>query len=152
MQIDLTDVDAGGGGGEYEEGMYSARVVDVSHETSNSSGKPYINWEFKITSGSQEGRHVWHNTSLQQQALFAVKQVLQALFPGKDLDKEFDTADIAEEALGKEVRIYIVPDEYNGNPTANVERILPPEGDEEESESASSDEEETVSEEEEIPF
>src|SRR5690606_15434933 len=74
IEIDMTGVEVGGG--RLADGIHKVRVEEVTAEISTSSGKPYLAWKFRTVNGSHR---LYHNTSLQPQALFNLKQVLIAL-------------------------------------------------------------------------
>jgi len=66
LKIDFTNVEPGG---KVPEGDYPVRVREVTVEES-SSGNPYLKWIFEIIDGKHKGKVLYHNTSLQPQALF----------------------------------------------------------------------------------
>lgn len=72
IKVDFTGVESSG---KVEEGR-QLLTVDGTPEikTSEGSGNDYINWKFKATGGS-----VYHTTSLQPQALWNLRNVLEAL-------------------------------------------------------------------------
>lgn len=72
IKVDFTGVESSG---KVEEGR-QLLTVDGTPEikTSEGSGNDYINWKFKAVGGS-----VYHTTSLQPQALWNLRNVLEAL-------------------------------------------------------------------------
>lgn len=58
-------------------GTYPIKVEDVTLEQGQNG--PYLKWTFSITSGDYQGSKLWHNTSLAPQALFSLKDLLEAL-------------------------------------------------------------------------
>ena len=60
------------------EGQYVVSVNDASMENS-SKGNDYIRFEFEVIEGAHKGAKLYHNCSLQPQALFNLKGVLEAL-------------------------------------------------------------------------
>jgi len=122
IRVDFTDV-----GGEFtplEKGTYNAVVYDAEVKDSQ-AGKPYINWDFKITGPSNEGRHQWYMTSLQPQALWKLKQVLIRLGA-----KEEDLSGVAEldleEYIGRKCRIVVDHEQYQGEIRSIVVDVLAP--------------------------
>jgi hypothetical protein len=60
------------------EGDYPVKVKEITNETSQ-SGNPYLKWVFEVSEGTHKGRTLYHNTSLQPQALFNLRNTLEAL-------------------------------------------------------------------------
>ena len=117
VSVDLSDV----GGNEWPpEGVHVAKVVKCETQRS-SSGNPMLYWEFEVSAddGSQF-RRVWTNTSLQPQALWKLRDLVNALgvFPGPDGFKK-------SECLGKMCRIWVTHEEYQGKTIAKVDEYSP---------------------------
>jgi hypothetical protein len=74
-------------------GWYHVKVTDgevrESGPTAKNPGAEYINWEFTIQDGENEGRKGWTNASLLPHALFTLKSVLGACGLDVDGDMEF---------------------------------------------------------------
>ena len=105
-------------------GRYSAVVVDVEEKISDSSGHPYYSWTFEVTSGEFKGRKLWNNTSLQEQALWKLKETLEAL--GIDCSKKVEFQESAMAGLRCDLIVGIrVYDEKDRN---DVKQILPSAG------------------------
>ena len=122
IRVDFTDVD--GGFDLLEKGVYDAVVYNVEVRDSR-AGKPYINWEFKITGPTGEGRRQWYTTSLQSQALWKLKQLLIRLGA-----KEKDLAGVVdldlEQYIGRKCRIVIDHEQYQGEVRNRVVDVLAP--------------------------
>lgn len=107
--IDFTGVESGGG--SVPDGTYEVKVVDVERKTGKDSGEDYYAWEFVIVTPEKfKGRKLWHNTSLTQQSLWALRKLLEALgveIPEDALD--LDDADLIDRTVGAEV----ANEEYN---------------------------------------
>lgn len=71
VDVDLSDVESGG---LVPEGAVVATVKEVTQEEGADSGAPYLAWKFKTDHGT-----LFHNTSLQKQALFNLRNLLEAL-------------------------------------------------------------------------
>jgi len=123
IRVDFTDV----GGADFqpiEPGTYNAVVFNAEVRDSQ-AGKPYINWDFKITGPKYEGRHQWYMTSLQKQALWKLKQMLLRLgVPEEKLTGVFDLD--LEELIGKPCKIVVEHEQYQGQIRDRVVDVLPP--------------------------
>lgn len=112
-------------------GTYRAAVKQVELREGKSSGKPYLNWTFQVLEPPFVGRVVYLTTSLQEHALFRLKEVLVAL--GEDanlveLEVDEDTNLLTyPQVVGKEVLLRVGerpgPD---GLPRPEVLAVLPP--------------------------
>lgn len=116
-----------------EEGPYLLEVEDVEVKTSENSGADYLAFTFKVVDGKFKGKKVWHNCSLQPQALFNLRGLLEAL--GYEVPQgpmELDPADLIGEQCGAEV----VHEVYQGKKKARVAEFFSPAelGEEEEEE------------------
>ena len=84
-----------------EEGDYLLKVDDVEKKQSDNSGADYLAITFKVDEGPFEGKKVYHNCSLQPQALFNLRGVLEALgFEVPTGVMELDPADMIGETCG----------------------------------------------------
>lgn len=98
IKVDFSDTESQG---VVDEGDYVIEVTEVEQKTSDNSGADYLAWEFKIDGGDFDGRKLFHNTSLQPQALFNLRGLLEAL--GTEVPQgvmEFDPADMIGEKCG----------------------------------------------------
>jgi hypothetical protein len=67
-------------GGTIPDGRYKAKIIEVSQEEGQDSGEPYMSLTWEITSEKRNGREVrFDNYSLQPQALWRVKSLLEAM-------------------------------------------------------------------------
>jgi hypothetical protein len=126
-QLDMTDVDAFGSGGPYEEGLFRARVDEIEPKTS-SNNNPMLEWEFKLVEGPDSGRSVRHWTVLTEDSRGALLAVLEAF--DEDRDWSVSPREIIEELTNEEVRIYVDPttyetDEGEERHTADIGTFLP---------------------------
>lgn len=125
IKVDFTGVEASG---KVAEGR-QLLTVDGTPEvkTSENSGNDYINWKFKAAGGS-----IYHTTSLQPQALWNLRNVLESLgleVPEGPLD--LDLADMDGLTCGGEVE----HEAYQGKKRPRLIDIFPAEElDEEEAE------------------
>lgn len=91
-----------------EEGDYALIVDDVEKKESENSGADYLAITFKIKDGPFEGKKVYHNCSLQPQALFNLRGVLEALgFEVPQGVMELDPADMIGETCGGTVQLEV---------------------------------------------
>jgi hypothetical protein len=94
-------------------------------DTSKNSNYPKLDFQFTLNDGEYEGRKVFRSSSLQEQALWATKEILIAL--GYDPDKlvsTVDTDDIIEFVVGRECRVVLSAGTYNNKPSQNVDRVM----------------------------
>jgi hypothetical protein len=108
ISVDFSNVESSG---VPDEGDYVLEVDEVEQKTSDNSGNDYLSITFKITEGKFKGKKVWHNCSLQPQALFNLRGLLEAL--GFDVSTgkfEFDPADMVGESCGAS----LAHETYNG--------------------------------------
>jgi len=125
------------------EGIYKVRVDKVTQEISEKSDKPYLAWVFK----TREGYTLYYNTSLQPQALFNLKRVLEAL--NYEVPQGIIKLNL-KQLVGLEAYVEVAHEMYDGKKKPRIVEFLKPdeveEGEEEEEEV---EEEEESSEEEE---
>lgn len=100
-------------------GIYVCSVTEV--EERQGPNAPYIHWRFTVEEGEFTGRHVWYNTTLKDDALFALRGLLNALSeePTPDGPFSFDPTDY----LGKLCRVTVELSTYNGKPVNNVKEV-----------------------------
>lgn len=119
ISVDFTDVETQA---NLEEGDYLLEVDEVEQKESDTSGKDYLSFTFKVAEGEFEGKKVYHNCSLQPQALFNLRGVLEAL--GIDVPSgpmELDPADLIGETCGATIGL----ETYEGKPRARIVEFFP---------------------------
>lgn len=122
LKVNMTDVESGV---LVPEGDYIVEVASVEVAESESSGKEYLKWKFEITEGSCKGQNLFHNTSLQPQALFNLKGVLISMgMPVPNNTLSLDLDDIEGRTLGVTVEHEV----YEGKKKARVTETFPPDG------------------------
>lgn len=95
------------------EGDYCIKIAEVGKETGSDSGKDYLSWTFEIAKGPQKGKKLFYNTSLQPQALWNLRGVLEAFgieVPDGSMDLDLDEIESCEEIAGCTVE----HEEYQG--------------------------------------
>ena len=111
VSVDFSDTEASG---VIEEGDYLVEVDEVEQKDS-STGNPMLVFTFKVTEGGSAGRKLFHNCSLQPQALFNLRAVLEAL--GNEVPQgvmEFDPADL----IGQTCGCSVAHEQYEGKTKA----------------------------------
>lgn len=106
-----------------EEGSYLLEVEDVEVKTSENSGADYLAFTFKVADGKFKGKKVWHNCSLQPQALFNLRGLLEALgYEVPQGQMELDPADL----IGEQCAAEVVHEVYQGKKKARVAEFFSP--------------------------
>lgn len=113
VEVDMKGVE---GGGKVPEGEYVVEVSEVTSELS-SENNPYLSWVFKVVDGKQKGKKIWHNTSLQPQALFNLRNVLEAL--GQEVPDGALKLDL-DEVIGLTMGVNVEHETYQGKAKARV--------------------------------
>lgn len=91
-------------------GQYVVRILKAEKATGAESGKDYIHWEVEVVEGESKGRHLFFNTSLQEQSLWNLKKLLEAAKVVTNKDGSFNT----EDAIGAEFTAVVGQREYEG--------------------------------------
>ncbi len=105
-----------------DEGDYLVEVEDVEKKESENSGEPYLALTLKIVEGDFKGSKLYHNCSLQPQALFNLRGVLEAL--GFDVPSgvmELDPADM----IGEKCGVSVAHESYKGKTKARPVEFFP---------------------------
>lgn len=122
IKVDLSGVETGRKA--VPEGSYHVKLVEATIEESQSTkGAQYIKMVFEVTEGKHKGAKLFHNCSLQPQALFNLKAVLVAIgyeIPGKAF--EFDIAEI----IDSECDIEVANEIFEGKKKAVIVEFLDP--------------------------
>ena len=125
------DTEASSGFGYTEAGQYRLRVVKV--EQVKGKKAPYLKWEYEFVDpnvqavGSTPEKpirvgHVFENTTLsteKKNSQFALRNMIEALGLAW---ADFDT----ESAIGLELDAMLKIEEYEGNFSNKIARVLPP--------------------------
>jgi len=83
--------------------------IETCENQKSPDGKPYIAWSASIIDGEYKGRKLFWNTSLQEQAQWNVKAVVEALKAPFEPDG-FNTEDM----LGLQIGLSVTMDTYQG--------------------------------------
>lgn len=110
------------------KGIYEAEVDSVEFGMSNSSGKPMLTFMFAIINNAEyAGRKLYFYASFSEKALAGTKTALLRIDP-TIFSGPFRPKDIADQGtlLGKQVRIKVTHEEYNGEQRSRIQSILAP--------------------------
>lgn len=119
--VDFTNVSEGGGGTRVPAGDYAVKVKKVLAKES-SNDKPYLNWELEGLNGALKGKTIYHTTSLQEQALFNLRNTLMAC--KVDVPKSKMKIDL-KKLIGLIMGITVEDDEYKGKIKSAVVDVFP---------------------------
>lgn len=150
INVDLSNVQEGAK--SIPEGSYVVSVVKTEIKKSNNSGSDYIAIEFEVIEGKHKGAKLFHNCSLQPQALFNLKAVLAALgfdIPGKAFDLDIN------DMVGLECEVEVADEKYEGKTKSRIVDFLTSDsedGEEEEDEDEEEEEDEEDEEDEEEDY
>lgn len=105
ISVDFSDTESQA---SLPEGDFLFEVDEVEQKPSKSSGNDYLSLTFKVAEGEFKGKKVWHSCSLQPQALFNLRGVLEALgFEVPQGVMELDPADLIGETCGGTVQLEV---------------------------------------------
>jgi len=115
IAVDFSDTESSGAIPEID---VLIAVDEVEKKTSDNSGADYLAFTFKVQKPAEyENRKLFHNCSLQPQALFNLRGLLEALgFEVPQGVMELDPADLINEVCGASV----VHEEYQGKTKARI--------------------------------
>lgn len=129
------------------EGDYRSKVAEVSQEVAEKSGNEYLKWKFVTIDEDKKlnNKSIFYNTSLQPQALWNLKNLLECL--GVDVPDDEMELDLPE-LVDLEVMLSIEHETYDGKKRPRVVDFSPLVDNEEEVEAVDDEEEEEEEEEE----
>lgn len=119
ISVDFSGVESGGGRA-IPDGNYTLEVDEVTEEES-SEGNPYLKFVYKVTEGPVKGARVWDNCSLQPQALWRFKTLLECFgeeVPDSAMDIDLD------DLVGKSVDAELTNEEYQGKKRPRITGFL----------------------------
>lgn len=95
VSVDFKGVESGGK--VIPEDDYLLRVDEVELKNSDGSGEDYLSFVFEVDDGDFSGTKLYHNCSLQPQALFNLRSLLEALgFEVPDGPMDLEPADLID--------------------------------------------------------
>lgn len=95
-----------------EPGRYEARVIEIDEQESQ-SGNPMLVWTWEISSGENQGIELRSYTSLQEHALFGLKNHLEAFGISGEVDLDTD------KLVGKKAIISVLKTKIRSNQTGD---------------------------------
>lgn len=107
-----------------DAGKYQLRISECVEATS-STGNPMLKVTYDVIA-TDDGeavpgnRKLWDNMSLQEKALFRLKDLLDACGYDTSGGLDFDPADL----VGMEIMAQVIQEEYNGDIKNRVKRII----------------------------
>ena len=127
------------------EGTYEVRVKEIEAGTSQANA-PKLDFKFEIISGKNKGSLLFYTCSLQPQALFKLKVVLEAL--GYEIPEGNFNLDI-DELIDLECSVEVAHETYEGKKRARIVEFITSDDSDDDDEDDSDDEEDTDEDEEE---
>ncbi len=122
ITVDFEGVEAGAR--KVADGNYVAEITEVQETESKSSGEPMLSLKWKITSKKGAGALLYDNISLQPQALWRLKGLMEALGEEvPDSSMEIDLSDLE----GKSVAIEVTNEIYEGKERPRITAYFPEE-------------------------
>jgi len=122
------------------------KVTEITEEVGEESGQPYLQWILEVSEGEHQGQSLRHITSLQPQALFNLRNTLEAL--GEEVADSVMELDL-KDFIGGTLGISVAIETYQGRKQSRVTDVFPADEIEEEEEGEEKEEEEEEKEEEE---
>jgi hypothetical protein len=99
-----------------DEGEYAVKVVSVEEKDGDKA--PYIAWKFEILDeGKFEGTTLYNNTSLSDQSLWNLRQMMECM--GFDVPKKAMDIDL-DEMIDAELGVVVTHEDYQGSPRSRV--------------------------------
>jgi hypothetical protein len=139
IEVDFEGVESGGGQRAVPDGVYSVKVAQApTKEEGSESGEAYLSWKFAITKGKQKGATLYDNTSLQPQALWKLKSLLEAM--GEEVP-DSTLRLVPSEYVDRELNVEVVNEEYNGRDRPKVTAYIVETGEEDSEDDESEDSE-----------
>ena len=99
-----------------DEGDYPCEVVEIIQKEGDKA--EYLAWRFKVVGGKFDGVTVYNNTSLSDQSLWNLRQLLECM--KMEVEKKVEEIDL-DELIGEKVGLTIINDDsYDGKPRNKV--------------------------------
>ena len=114
VEVDFSGVESGGKA--VPDGTYRVEVVEITEEES-SEGHAYLKWKFRVVEGDSKGAILYENTSLQPQALWKLKGLLEVL--GEEVPDSVMKLDLADYVDGQ-LTVEVVNETYEGKDRPRV--------------------------------
>lgn len=117
ITLDFTNVSTG-----FEvlpEGLYEGKVAKVELRTSKAGDSQYLNFEWDVIDEDGKSRKIWDIASLKPQALWKLKQIMEALGMSTSGSIDLDP----EEFVGQSATLQIAIDVYEGKERNVIKEI-----------------------------
>src|SRR5450755_1873232 len=114
--VDFSGVETGGGRTRVPEDDYRV-VVKAVKQTESKAGNQMLVWDFEISAGKFKGKTLRDRTVLTKEAMWKLKQVLEAM--GMQVPNKKVALQLAK-YIGKELGVTTVDDEYEGRISSKV--------------------------------
>jgi hypothetical protein len=102
------------------EGAYDGEIVKAELKTNKAGDGQYINFEWEVTNPENDKKmKVWDIASLKPQALWKLKEVMEAFKMDTEGAMEIDLEDF----VGQEATLNLAIDTYQGNERNVVKKI-----------------------------
>mgnify|MGYP001602854680 CR=1 FL=1 len=116
VTVDFEGIEAGGGSFHIKEGSYLMQVVEVE-QTESDKGNDMFKWTFEGQKGAAKGKKFYVYTTLNEEALWKLRQLLEALqveVPDGPLDIDLD------EMVGLELIGIVTDEDYQGKTVSRM--------------------------------
>lgn len=121
VEVDFAGVESGGGR-PVDDGEYLAQVSKIEEKEGESSGQPYLAWQWKIVEeGEAKGATVYDNTSLTPQSLWRLRSLLECI--GIEVP-DGKMRLVLDQLVGKRCRLEITNETYQGKEKPRVTGFL----------------------------
>lgn len=121
LKVDFSGVESGGF--DIPDGIYALTVSSVTQKKGAETGQPYLSFEYKVAEGKYKGRKVWDNVSLQPQALWKLRNLLECMgMEVEDGEFEIELEDLEQQGVGAE----IANEKYQGKDKPRIVGYLSP--------------------------
>lgn len=125
ITVDFEGVETGGGK-PIADGTHLMYPSKIEEKEGQDSGEPYLNWTWKVNGGKADGAIAYDTTSLQPQALWRLRTILECLgYEVPDGPMDIDYESIAEEK--PRCLVEIVNEEYENRDRPRAVGFLPAE-------------------------
>lgn len=119
VNVDFTGVE--GGRRNCQDGEYILEVIEIEEKKSG-EGNPYLAWKWKIAEGEHKGVTVYDNTSLQPQALWRLKGLLECLGVDTSGKLKMDP----KRYLKKKLKAQLLNETYQGKTRPRISEFIGP--------------------------
>lgn len=124
ISVNFEGVEAGMNFAHIPEGDYGFKVTKVQSKEGQDSGKPYLLFYLKVTTGNSKGinKVIPHTCSLTKNALWNLRNLLEAA--GKTIPPKAIKIDL-DKLIGLTLAGAVTDDEYNGKKKSVVSSFFP---------------------------